>query len=465
MGIIPKIIPLLIIVIALFLRLYNITGFAEFLGDQGRTGIVIYEAWRDRAIPLVGPTVLTGQHLGPIWYYLIGPFYILAGFNPLGPAIGMAIYGSFATAALYVLSKNLFGRLVGSIVAVLWAVSPIIVHQDQVIWEPNLVPLFVILFLLGLTTRRNLLVWAATGVLVQLHYPNIIFVPIALVVTRFSLWGILLFLVILAPFFMYEIQHRFSDVVGVVNVMSQPSAISKRQFLSAFIDYTSRVFYRVIPTGNQIAMIVIQIMLAGVIVFTKNRFLVLLLGLYVVGISAMAKYQGLVYDHYLNFLLPLPFLFVGNALSYLRRYSKLGAIIVGAVLILWHVTKPDYFTLPRDDIGRTSTIASAIIADTKSNPYSFTVIGSPSFNDLHFRYFFLLGGSSPSDIRSGDYEKLYVICEIGQMCPSQPTTVDVMCFDYHCNGEYPKLNLTKWSYIKTIPIDGSYIYVFDTMTL
>ena len=346
-----------------------------------------------------------------------------------------------ATIALYVLAKKLYGAAIGSLVALLWAVSPLIVRQDQIIWEPNLVPLFVILFLLGLKTRLYLLLWGATGVLVQLHYPNIIFVLIALVVTRFSIVGILLFLLIQTPFLIYEIQHRFSDIVGVVNVMSQPSAISKRQFLSAFIDYTSRVFFRVIPTGNQVAMITIQVIVAILLLITKSRWSIFLLGLYLFGIAAMARYQGLVYDHYLNFLLPLPFLFVGNALFFLRRFSRFRAVLVGMLLVVWHITKPQYFTEPRSDIARSRAVALAIKSDA-DGPFSFTVISSPSYSDLHYRYFFLLAGFQPKDIRESDYDTLYLICEVGSTCPNQPT-----------GG-------TQWQYKKTLSVMSSQIFVF-----
>lgn len=444
MGIIPKLAPFLIVFISLILRLFNIEWFAEFLGDQGRTGIVIYQAWRGKTLPLVGPTVLTGQHLGPIWYYLIGPFFILSGFNPLGPAIGMAFFGTLATVVLYVLAKKLYGPLIGSLVALLWAVSPLIIRQDQTIWEPNLVPLFVILFLLGLKTSSHLLIWGATGVLVQLHYPNIIFIPIALAVSarlKPATTGVLLFLLIQVPFLLYEAQHRFSDILGIVNVMSQPSVQSKMQLLTAFIDYTSRVFYRVIPIGNPVAMIVFQIVLVTTILLAKNRFLLFLLGFYVIGISAMARFGGLVYDHYLNFLLPLPFLFVGNALSYLRRFSRLATVLVGILLIGWQITKPQYFTEPRSDIARTKAITHAIEADA-SGPFSFTVISSPSYSDQHYRYFFLLAGSQLKETGESDYDWLYLICEAHSTCPREPSAG------------------TQWRYKKTLYIMDSQVFVF-----
>lgn len=444
MGIISKITPFLVIIIALFLRLFAIGEAAEFLGDQGRTGIMVFEALRDRTIPLIGPTVLTGQHLGPVWYYLIGPFFIFAGFNPLGPAIGMAAFGVAATAMLYVLAKKLFGNTIGGIVALLWAVSPLIIRQDQTIWEPNLVPLFVILFLLGLKTSSYLLLWGAAGVLVQLHYPNIIFIPIALAVSlrkRRALAGILLFLLIQIPFFLYEVQHGFSDILEIVKVMGQPGVQSKTQLVAAFIDYTSRIFFRVIPIGRPVVMIAMQILVGVLVLTTKSPFLIFLLGFYVVGVGAMARFTGLVFDHYLNFLLPLPFLFVGNALFFLRRFSRLGAVLAGLLLLGWHITNPQFFAEPRNDIARARAVTRAIEVEA-NGPFSFSIISSPSYSDLHYRYFFLLAGTQPKPIGESDLDTVYLICEVGSICPDQPSWG------------------TGWRYRKTLFVLGSRVFVF-----
>src|SRR3989344_7764779 len=100
---------ILVLLTAAFLRLYRIAELTEFLGDQGRTGIHIYEAWQKKELPLVGPTVLSGQHLGPAFYYLIAPSFILTNFNPLAPAVFTAFLGVGAVALLWFLSKKLFG--------------------------------------------------------------------------------------------------------------------------------------------------------------------------------------------------------------------------------------------------------------------------------------------------------------------------------------------------------------------
>src|SRR3989344_8991467 len=103
------ILPIMLIVIAALFRLWRISELTEFLGDHGRTGMVIYDAWKTGVPPLAGPTVLSGQHLGPFFYYLIGPAFILGGFNPIIPSIFMALLGVASVGLLFILGKRFFG--------------------------------------------------------------------------------------------------------------------------------------------------------------------------------------------------------------------------------------------------------------------------------------------------------------------------------------------------------------------
>ena len=210
-----KVFVLVLLIVAGFLRLWRINELTEFLGDQGRTGMIIYEAWKARQLPLVGPPVLTGQFLGPAFYYIIGLPFILGGFHPVVPSVFMTLLGVLTVFLLYRLAAALFGTWIGIAVAGLYAVSPSIVRADRTVWEPTAVPLFVLLYLwcvYSVFEKRRywylLPMGAIVGVLVQLHYPNIFYVGLSvglllLLKKSVLLWflaGIAGFLLILSPF-------------------------------------------------------------------------------------------------------------------------------------------------------------------------------------------------------------------------------------------------------------------------
>lgn len=482
-----------VLALAFVVRIYHIGSRAEFLGDQGRTGITIYTSFLTRSLPLAGPPVLTGQHLGPIWYYLIGPAFVLSRFNPLGPSIFMAIAGVGAIALLYILLKKIFGVSIATIVSLLYAFSPTIVRSDQTIWEPNLVPLFVTLFLLGIyvTCRERrlggfVLVAISTGVLIQLHYPNIIFLPLAGIValyilsrkqsvgskTKILLWillGFTSFCIIQFPFLVYERMHNFQDLreIALVMLTQQHVQLSFASTAASMIEFSSRLFFRVIPIGSLPLNIVLQMSALIAVLSTLNSWNIFLLCWYIVGIFAMSQFSGTVFDHYLFFLLPLPFLFIGVLLKRLGEIRPRLLLPLGIFLIIWQVTQPDILARGSDDISRTSRIAGKILSLAQDEPYSFTLIQSKSFSDLHYRYYFLLSGHEPRPIGAGDYRRLFIICE-SPPCQNErelqeTAVIPVLCFDPHCQGPYPEINLGQWKFERATDVSDSRIYEFTRL--
>lgn len=89
----PDFIPfLLIILTASFLRLYKIGAYMTFLGDEGRDVIVAREILSGN-LTLLGPRASAGDFFGPIYYYMIAPFLFLMCYDPVGPAIMVALFG------------------------------------------------------------------------------------------------------------------------------------------------------------------------------------------------------------------------------------------------------------------------------------------------------------------------------------------------------------------------------------
>ena len=63
---------------AFVLRIYRINDLLAFHFDQGRDALVIWDLWHNGKPFLIGPvTGLTGIFLGPFYYYLISPFYLI----------------------------------------------------------------------------------------------------------------------------------------------------------------------------------------------------------------------------------------------------------------------------------------------------------------------------------------------------------------------------------------------------
>src|SRR4030042_392337 len=92
----PKEAALLVIILLIgaFLRLYRISEYMIFLGDEGRDAIVVRRLLVNADPILVGPGRAVGNmYLGPIYYYLMAPALWLAGLSPVGPSIMGALLG------------------------------------------------------------------------------------------------------------------------------------------------------------------------------------------------------------------------------------------------------------------------------------------------------------------------------------------------------------------------------------
>src|SRR5437764_1311657 len=87
--------PIAITIILLFaawIRLHNISGSMTFLGDEGRDALVAYNILHGH-LTLLGPnSSVGGFFLGPVYYYMMAPFLFIFNYDPVGPAVMIALF-------------------------------------------------------------------------------------------------------------------------------------------------------------------------------------------------------------------------------------------------------------------------------------------------------------------------------------------------------------------------------------
>jgi len=479
-----------VLTVALFLRFYRLEALTEFLGDQGRTGMVIYEAWQHKQLPLVGPPVLTGQLLGPFYYYLIGPAFILGKFNPLIPAGTVALFGVVSVYLLYWLISRLTNAAIGITVAGLYAVAPSIVTAERTLWEPNLIVPFVLLFLIAIyqiVEKRCFqyfsLIGLSVGILVQLHYPNLLLIALSglfgvyIFFTKkkkesygkICIWiiaGLVIFILTLFPFLYYEALHQWKDFRELILTLlfRENQAVAATPGIFRMIDLSGHVTNRLFPISDLRLTAAIWLIL---FFLSKRVFWTWFLGLwYFLGVLALSFYQGTIFEHYLNFLLPLPFIFFGLVLARLRlaRLGKLWWLIPGLMIVI-NLRATDSFKTGVNDLTRIKLLTNAMLEQAGGQPFSFTLINSRSFSDLHYRYFLTLAESHPQPVTASNYAKLFLLCD-GDNCPSEPemrskNLVNALCYEAHCEGSYPVIDLAKFRLAGVVSTNGSKIFSYQ----
>ncbi|MBI5019245.1 glycosyltransferase family 39 protein [Candidatus Gottesmanbacteria bacterium] len=466
-----------IIYIATLLRVYRLDSLTEFLGDQGRTMLVMRRFIEDGVVPLSGPTTLSGHNLGPIFYYLLAPGYLISH-GPFGVSMWSALLGVLSVAILYRAVTLMFGIWPARVVSLLWAVSPVIISADRTIWEPNLVPLWSVLFIFLLYRayrKWHGILWvgvgASVGVLIQLHYPNIYFLGLTALalagakiyrkksnndIFRSLIWCTGGFVAVLLPFLWYEFTVGFKDITGIASIIADGAGatMGKRVMLWQSLDYSYRVLGRMIPEMSRIPAAVLLLLWGIFVLFRptpKNIFFSLW---FAGGIAAMVRYAGVVHDHYLFFLTPVPFFMLASVVSSVTNpVWKKAVLLCLTGLILYQFMQTDIADYGKNDLARVSMAVARMKADAGQERFSFTLINTRSFSDLHYRYYMRVMGVTPMPVGEANYRKLYVMCESSR-CPTVTqitsiTTLPVLCYDEHCADTYTGIPLwDSWSYIR-----------------
>ncbi len=142
----------LIILVGAFLRLQGVlTNSFAYTFDVGRDMLSLWDIVYAQNITLIGPTTgLPGVFYGPWWYYLLIPPFILFSGNPAGIAFTMSVVGIVSIVVAFILGNKIGGKFLGLSFALLISSSPVMVFMSTQIWNPNIIPFFILLLLLVL---------------------------------------------------------------------------------------------------------------------------------------------------------------------------------------------------------------------------------------------------------------------------------------------------------------------------
>lgn len=287
---------LLIMGYASYIRLEGIRDYQVFLGDQGRDVLVVKRMLVDRDMVFLGPTASVGGFfLGPFYYYLMAPALLLSNFDPVGPAVMVALFSIATTYMCYWFGKKYVSPLAGIIGASLFAVSRLVVEYARSSWNPNVLPFFSMLLIISLAkildkqtkylNRYFFIIGSCLGIIIQLHYQAVVMHVAAFLVYLFYLWrehytdkklqtyltefacvvlGIVLFL---GPFIAFEIYHSLPNTQTIFRFVFENKSDGFRggqSYEYIVRDTVYRLFLRLVAGGNDLAaQIIIVITSAG----------------------------------------------------------------------------------------------------------------------------------------------------------------------------------------------------------
>lgn len=450
---------LIVLLLASYLRLHDISGYMTFLGDEGRDVLIVKRMIVDHKFTLLGPTASVGGFfLGPIYYYFMLPFLWLWQLDPTGPAVMVALFGTATVALVYKVAKEFSDAFTGLVAATMYAMSPLVIAYSRSSWNPNLVPFFSTLLILLLWQVLEKKQWwlsigvgVILGIGLQLHYLFLFLFPVVGVLTlfytesikfiRFYIFLLIGFLIGYSPFLGFEIRHNFPNTWSVVRFILQgkDTGFSFEYFLKTISDIFFRLFGRLVfrfpqpgifeaqPVVSQFmwAFSTVTAIISSLFILSREVFLKLkgnkislktdnksvlkgsspfFLSVWLIVVVVLfGFYKKGIYDYYFGIMFALPFILVAIVIRYMYQWKTvrpLALIVICLLFVLNWDGRPFKFP-PNNQLDQAKLIANAVLAKTDNKSFNFALITN-SNSDHAYRYFLEVWGHKPVAILNED---------------------------------------------------------------
>lgn len=458
----------LILLLGAFLRLYKIDGYMTFLGDEGRDGLVWLRMVKQGKFTLIGPqTSIGNMYLGPLYYYLMLPFYILFGLSPVGPSVGVALLGVATIFLIWKIGKEWFGEIAGSTAALLYATSPVVIIYSRSSWNPNIMPFFALLTIYGIWQfwQKENFVWlpvigVTLSFCLQSHYLGLLLLPVVgifwlvellkllrkndkrlkyyILHTTYSI--LLLLLLTLVPLVWFDLRHNFINAKAFYKFFTERQTTVNLKAYKAIphlwplweLMITRLLAAKEIVLGRVMALVLV---LGAVFFFTRsdlvrgrtspispvNRALALIFVWLVIGLGGIGLYKQHIYDHYFGFLFPAVFLLAGFLLGKIweirgfRDLGKLGVLGILALAMWFNLKNSPLNWPPNYQMAKVQKVDQTIIQEASSQPFNFALIAKQNY-EAGYEYFLEdwrapLVRIDPQEASQTIADQLFVVCE------------------------------------------------------
>lgn len=453
----------IILLVAGVIRLYRISEYMTFLGDEGRDAIIVRRLLVNGDLILIGPgTSIGNMYLGPLYYYLIAPALLLANFSPVGPAIFIALLGIATVFVVYYIGREWFGKAAGLFAAILYSLSTVVIFYSRSSWNPNIMPFFALLsiYCIWKVWEKKEWIWLlvlgiAFAFVLQSHYLGLLLAPtlglfwisslrnLKLIgnwkleivnFMRYSVIGLVIFAGLMSPLVIFDVRHGWQNFAAIKKFFLQrQETVSARPWSAfpKFIPIAEKITTRLV-TGKDAGAgaLVTMAVSIGILWFTylgfrggksgvNKKALLLIVAWLGFALLGLGLYKQEIYDHYFGFFFAAPFLLIGAILGYI--YSRgLGGKIVSiiAFLILLELSVKDTPLQypPNRQLQRTIEVSEKIRDEAGGIKFNLAVIAERNYEDA-YQYFLEEWNTKVSDIDPlnldetlGNY--LFVVCEL-----------------------------------------------------
>lgn len=354
---------LIILLLAFILRIFRIGDLLDFHYDQGRDALIIWDLIKNHKFFLIGPvTGLEGIFLGPFYYYLITPLYLIGKGNPTIPSIFLSFLVTVSLYFLYKAGREIGGRVTGFISLLIGSFSSVLIFSGR--WLSNPTPIyltsiinFYLLIKIVKEKKAKQIYWILTFLLVGISFhfelaSAIFYLPILIIFTFWQkkklskitiIFSLGLLFVTFLPQLIFNFRHENILINNVIfQLANHPTTqldIGLLQFLKNRIKTIWNILGVLIFVENTfLASLFWFISLLGILKLKKNnniiRLFTIFLGIPLIGYLLYKGNYGNLYSYYLTgYFLILILLFSLGISTFLK--NKFGKLFVLIFLILF----------------------------------------------------------------------------------------------------------------------------------
>lgn len=448
---------LFILIVSAFMRLYKIGDYMTFLGDEGRDVIIVKRFVTQGDIMLIGPgTSIGNMYLGPLYYYLMAPALLLAGYSPVGPAVMIALMGIATVFLVWFTTREWFGRRAALVASLLYAIAPTVIIYSRSSWNPNIMPFFALLAIWGIWKVWHdqkhwwlIVVGVSLAAALQSHYLGLLLVaPLGLFWFFASVIAyrahrmksfvistvlmIIVFLLLMSPLAVFDLRHNYMNFNALKAFFTDRQttvSIKPWKALPGMWPQLTQITTRMMggfdtTFGNWIALGVVAsaFLVIGkeLRTWTKERKAAGLVLVWLVsGLLGLALYKQQIYDHYYGFLFPVPFILIAGILGYFSnkyRFRGLWLSFIVLILLVWVSLKASPLQYqPNRQLPRSQDVAQLILDKKGNENFNFAVIAERNYEGA-YQYFLQDSPQfrviDPQNTKDTIATQLFVVCEL-----------------------------------------------------
>jgi len=439
---------LVLILVFIFLRLFNLESHVTFLGDQGRDAIIIKRILTLEHFPAIGAPTSIGQiYLGPFYYYFMAPWLLASGFNPLGLAFGVAILSLGLGFLAFLLIFKKYGTISGLLFFYLLIFSAANISLSRFSWNPNLLPIFTFFTLWAFheTLEKKsvypaLVFGALFSFSFQLHYLSAFLFPtfVLFLIHHFVKYpknilatslrigvAVFSFAFFSLPLLIYDLRHEFLNSRNFVKLLSEGGAGGSGNFWGKFIETASNFWLNVfqvnispaLSLGILLLIVIVALLVRGK---QKDRFFFMNLVSLLVFLLGFSYLNSGRFEHYYTPIYYSFFLIIAVVMGIRFEKCQICRLVIVLFCLLYLIGNFQKFKVilspGGNQIKAAENVAQFLSPKIGKQPFNFAT-WPVAFSEDNYLYFLELYGQKVADRRQIEItNQLFVVCE-KRPCP------------------------------------------------